>query len=159
MRFLTSMPLALLLALGCTMACSDDDEPGKGDSAVTVPDKGAPDQFLILDSGPYTGPNAGNLCKTDTDCKNAQEKCLFGGSSLSYGMCLMTCTPGTTCPKPLGNYAASCAFSYKSGGGTSYACGWYCQYQGKMYNCPNSTDYTCWTPNSTEPYTQFCVPK
>ncbi len=151
------LPLALCFA----MACSDD-----GDS-TKEPDKGAQKDFSIsdiggsaVDSGQYSGPNSGKLCKKDSDCKGANEKCLWPSLSKS-GMCLMTCTPGTQCPHPSpGPYAAQCAFSYTASGGTkSYACGWYCAYQGVTYKCPNSTDYQCWAPNSSEPHVKFCIPK
>lgn len=117
-------------------------------------------KVMKKDQGQYNGPNSGKLCKNDSECPNSNEKCLYG-TSMSWGMCLMTCIPGTTCPHPTpGPYASECKFSYKaSGGTTSYACGWYCSYQGVNYKCPNTTDYDCWAPNSSEPNIKFCIPK
>ena len=157
----TCAAAALALALAAASGCSDDtdNDDGKADAKVVQKDTGAPD--TSADLGQYSGPNSGKRCKGDTDCTNTNEKCLFGPKSSTWGMCLMTCTPGTTCPHPApGPYASECKFSYKaSSGTTSYACGWYCAYQGVDYKCPNDTDYECWAPNSSEPHVKFCVPK
>lgn len=154
-RPLTPVAVALVLTLGC----SDDTESPKEDKGVKV-DTMAADTGGSADSGQYSGPNSGKLCKTDADCKGANEKCLWPSLSKS-GMCLMICTPGTQCPGPSpGPFASACAFAYTPSGGTkSYACGWYCAYQGANYKCPSDTEYQCWAPNSTEPHTKFCIPK
>ena len=150
---------ALILSLAAATGCSDDAE-GKVDTGVTKDAKVTADISSSTDTGPYSGPNSGKLCKSDKDCTNANEKCLFG-KSMVWGMCLMTCTPGTTCPGPSpGPYASECKFSYTaSGGTTSYACGWYCAYQGVTYKCPNDKDYDCWAPTASEPHVKFCIPK
>ena len=141
-------------------ACSDDaDKDNKQDGAVpldkgnTTPDKGKPDST-------WSGPNSGALCNKSKPCKHPKDVCLYGGKSTTWGMCLMHCTPGTSCPKPqYGPYASECAFSYNDKGNPKSACGWYCKYQGSDYKCPNDKDYTCWAPTTSEPNTQFCVPK
>lgn len=155
----TCTAAALILGLAVFPACSDDTDV-KVDTGVTKDAKVTPDT-TSTDTGPYSGPNSGKLCKSDKDCTNANEKCLFGPKSSTWGMCLMVCTPGTTCPHPSpGPYASECKFSYTaSGGTTSYACGWYCSYQGVSYNCPNDKDYECWAPNTSEPHVKFCIPK
>lgn len=153
-------PWVSMGALALCLACSDDTDPDKPtpDKGVTAdqagPDTGTPDQGVT--------PNTGVLC-TGTGqgtCKHPSDRCLYGPGS-SKGMCLMHCTPGTTCPHPSpGPYASKCAFQYKDAtGNPSYACGWYCKYQGADYNCPDDKNYTCWAPNSTEPNVQFCIPK
>jgi len=138
--------------------CSDDtDDPKKLDGAVKK-DKGTPDKTVSPDTV-NTGPNSGALCTGPGTCKHPKDVCLTWGGG-SKGMCLMNCTPGTTCPKPSpGPYASECAFAYTSGGSKHFACGWYCKYQGADYNCPNSKDYKCVAPNSTEPHVKFCVAK
>ena len=150
---------AAVCGLFFVAACSDDSEPDpkqdaavKKDSGKTTPDTGAPDTT-------NTGPNSGALCTGAGTCKHPKDKCLFFGGG-SKGMCLMNCTPGTTCPKPSpGPYASECAFAYYSGGSKHFACGWYCKYQGADYNCPNDKDYKCVAPDSTEPNVKFCVAK
>ena len=140
--------------------CSDDTDPTpKEDGAVKKNDKGT----TTLDTGSpdtvNTGPNSGALCTGPGTCKHVKDMCLFFGGG-SKGMCLMNCTPGTTCPKPSpGPYASECAFAYSSGGTKHFACGWYCKYQGADYNCPNDKDYDCVAPDSTEPHVKFCVAK
>jgi len=159
----TCAAAALALTLAAASGCSDDSDKGNGtaDAKVVKKDTGTPDTSTSADVGQYSGPNSGKRCKSDKDCTNTNEKCLFGPKSSTWGMCLMTCTPGTTCPHPApGPYASECKFSYKaSSGTTSYACGWYCAYQGVTYKCPNETDYACWAPNTSEPHVKFCVPK
>lgn len=149
---------ALILGLTAATGCSDDTDV---QIDASIKDAKVADMPASADTGPYSGPNSGKLCKSATDCTNANEKCLFGPKSSTWGMCLMICTPGTTCPHPSpGPYASECKFSYQaSGGTTSYACGWYCSYQGVTYKCPNDKDYDCWAPTASEPHVKFCIPK
>ena len=152
---ITAFVLAAVLAIGC----SDDSDSSAKDTGVKPDGKAAVDSGGTADSGQYSGPNSGKLCDGDKDCTGANEICLKPYVS-KRGMCLNTCTPGTQCPHPYpGPYAADCAFRYSASGTTSYACGWYCAYQGVTYKCPNDTEYQCWAPTATEPNVKFCVPK
>lgn len=155
-KMVASLAAVLLLALGCGDNDTDKDAGG-ADKGTTQQDLGADGSSVQPDQG--AGPNSGELCSGPGTCSNKKDVCLYGPGS-SKGMCLMNCSPGTTCPKPSpGPYASECAFRYTSGGNTHYACGWYCEYQGMTYKCPNDTDYTCKALSSSEPNVKFCVAK
>lgn len=148
------------LILTLAGACSDDDKDSKEDQgSQTQKDKGVeagqkPDAAL--------GPNSGALCTGSGkgNCPNVKDTCIQWTGS-SKGMCLMKCTPDTSCPKPIEgpDYATDCAFRVYLGGTPTFVCGWYCKYQGKDYDCPNNKDYSCIAPNSSEPNVKFCVAK
>lgn len=153
------IPCLFLCSIFLVAACSDDtDPPIKQDGAVKK-DKGTTPDKKVSPDTVNTGPNSGALCTGKGTCKHPKDICIIWAGS-KKGMCLMDCSPGTSCPKPSpGPYASECAFAYYSGGSKHFVCGWYCKYQGSDYNCPNDKDYSCVAPDSTEPHVKFCVAK
>jgi hypothetical protein len=141
-------PLLLVLALP---ACSGKDEP--------TPDSAPPpDQALeavvdqkAVDQG--VPKNSGRICQSDAECAPGDECRAFFSNTK---MCVSPCTPGQNCPVP--NPAKNAAGCYLQSG-SRYFCVWFCEYTGKIYECPVAGAYDCYQPSSTEPGKKICVPK
>jgi hypothetical protein len=163
MNKLNRLPVVLALAAAC-IACSDDSSPKDAGKEGGGPDQMMPDT-LAPDMGPR--PNSGALCtgasasNPQGTCKNSKDLCVKLNYTSAYGMCLMECNPGTTCPTPPGQYASQCAIQVKlSSSKIVNVCGWFCEYGAARYYCPNENgDYECWVYDSTKPNNKFCRPK
>jgi hypothetical protein len=176
--------VALSAALSLLAGCSDDDgAPDQGvavdqgvvsdlpsiqDQSVDPEDKGVTQQDQgggqdhgqqHADGGSYpdTGviSNSGAICNTSTACPSSSEECLYFGST--NGMCLGECQDfWDPCPvKDPNTQFSACAV--QSLDGTKWYCGWFCEWGGKTYKCPDDTSYTCVASSSGKG--KFCHPK
>jgi hypothetical protein len=146
---------ALLAALLLWPACGKDaptPDTGSGiDQDVPNPgpkDKGVPDQGIPR--------NSGRICTTEKECA-AGDTCLsFWGSSKK--MCLTPCSPSyEVCEVP--NPGTQTSRCYYQASPTLHYCLWFCEYQGKKYECPVPEAFECFAPNSSQPGLKICRPK
>ena len=116
-----------------------------------------PDLKVTVDSYGIP-PNSGRICKDATECSPTDDCLLLnlvGVPAPKQKMCVMSCKGGSTCPTPGGtSYSSMCFLDW----GTKRYCVWFCEYQGKSYQCPDSAAFQCIAPNSTEPGVKICIP-
>jgi hypothetical protein len=142
-----------------TMKCG----PADGDTALCVPlDIKPPDLGVKLDKGPVVDQsgipsNSGKICEDASGC-NPSDDCLLltlqGAPTPTKKMCVMSCKSGTSCPVPEGSYSSMCFLTW----GTKMYCVWFCEYQGKSYQCPDAESFQCVLPDKTQPGTKICIP-
>jgi hypothetical protein len=87
------------------------------------------------------GDGFGELCTTGCP---AGEICVFMDAGASEGICLKECaTPDQPCAVPDERFFSGCSPYVNSELGSVTVCMIFCEFAGKTYPCPNSTDYRC----------------
>jgi hypothetical protein len=161
--------LALIGALALVVGCGDDTEKPKVnlDTGVNQEIGVQPDTAPVkLDGqGPTpdtgsTGPafSSGAICSQAKPCTDTTETCLLFTAKATEGLCHGKCnTSGVDCKVPDSTKQLSkCAVQDSK---KQWYCSWLCDVQGKIYECPNATDYKCEALNPQQPDVKYCVPK
>ncbi len=110
------------------------------------------------DQGPSGPPNSGAICSQSTGCAHSGEACMAMEPGANKGMCLGKCnTVQADCPvADMATQLSKCVLQTRN---KQTLCAWLCEVQGKLYKCPNNTDYKCFALDPIQPHIKYCVPK